>query len=392
MRAATVTAVLLLTACGAAVTPTGADSGLAIDAGGSWAPDGGSRGDGGTDGGVMTTLVVRYAGARAVAVRGSVAPLSWEHGMPMQRASDDTWRLEVPATTDFEWKPLLDDAVWSKGPNWRAGAGATVEVQPRFYRDVGEWSVRWPGFSSALLGNARDVYVYLPPTYLENAAARMPVIYMHDGQNLFDPAAAFGGVTWEVAATLDAAANDGRFPEAIVVGVANAGVQRIDEYTPTAVEGYGGGDGDRYLRMLVEELKPRVDAELRTRPGREDTALVGSSLGGLITAWAGVTRAETFGRVGVMSPSTWWDGRVLLSEVAKTGAVRPLRVYVDCGDSGPENDGVTDTRALADAYRAVGYVDGIDFTFVVAAGATHTESAWAARLPGALEALLGPGR
>jgi predicted alpha/beta superfamily hydrolase len=366
----------------------GGGAGGGFDAG---LPDAGTGGDAGV---VTTTLVVKYAaGARTLWVRGSVAPFDWNHGVPMQKQDDETWTLSVTTVSqDFEWKPLLDDQVWSKGPNWKAKPGVTTEVQPHFFRDNGEWTVRWPDFQSTILGNSRGVYVYLPPTYLENTAARLPVVYMHDGQNLFDPQAAFGGVTWRVAEAFDEAAGTGRFPEAIVVGPNNAGGDRIAEYTPTADPRYGGGRGDLYLRMLVEELKPRVDAELRTRPGRESTALIGSSLGGLISSYAGVKKPDVFGLVGAMSPSTWWDNRVLLTFVGQTGATRPLRVYVDSGDSGPSNDGVTDTRDLANAYRALGYVDGVNFTYVVQAGATHTESAWASRLPGALEALLGPGR
>ncbi|MEW5738751.1 MAG: alpha/beta hydrolase-fold protein [Myxococcota bacterium] len=399
MRLPLLLTALALFGCGQASTSpdgsmpgdAGFDAGLARDAG----TDAGSPDAGWTDGGVVTTtLVVRYpAGTRSLYVRGSAAPFNWSQGVPMQKVDDTTWTLSVTtARQDFEWKPLLDDTTWSKGPNWRARAGVSTEVQPHFFRDNGEWTVRWPSFQSAILGNSRGVYVYLPPTYLENSAARFPVVYMHDGQNLFDPAMAFDGVTWRVAEAIDEAAGTGRFPEAIVVGPNNAGSERIAEYTPTADPSYGGGRGDLYLRMLVEELKPRVDQELRTRPGRETTALIGSSLGGLISSYAGVKKPETFGLIGAMSPSTWWDNRVLLTFVGQTGATRPLKVYVDSGDSGPSSDGVADTRDLAAAYRAVGYVDGVNFTFVVQAGATHTESAWAARLPGALEALLGPGR
>ena len=362
--------------------------------GGGGDTDAGTGGGAGDAGVTTTTLVVKYAaGTHTLSVRGSVAPFDWNQGVAMQKLDDETWTLTVTTVTqDFEWKPLLDDQTWSKGPNWKAKPGVTTEIQPHFFRDNGEWTVRWPNFQSALLGNSRGVYVYLPPTYLENTAARLPVVYMHDGQNLFDPAASFGGVTWQVAAAFDEAAGTGRFPEAIVVGPNNAGADRIAEYTPTADAMYGGGNGDLYLRMLVEELKPLVDAELRTRPGRESTALIGSSLGGLISAYAGVTKPQTFGLIGAMSPSTWWDNRVILTFVGQTGATRPLRVYVDSGDSGPSNDDVDNTRDLANAYRALGYADGVNFTYVVQAGATHTESAWASRLPGALEALLGPGR
>jgi predicted alpha/beta superfamily hydrolase len=392
---------LLLVACGA--PPGGSDADVSFDAGSSDAgavdagrPDAGAVDAGMPDAGLptTTTLRVKYlAGTRAVFVRGSRAPLSWDVGLPMTRLDDETWTLSLTGLPgDFEWKPLLDDNTWSKGPNYRGRGGSTVEVAPRFLRDLGEWSKRWPSFASAVLGNTRGVYVYLPPTYLENPAARFPVVYMHDGQNLFDPQAAFGGVTWRVADAMNAAANDGRFREAIVVGAENAGAGRIAEYTPTMDPMYGGGRGDLFLRMMEEELKPLVDRELRTRPGREDTVILGSSLGGLISSYAGVKQPGTWGLIGAMSPSVWWDGEVLLSIVATTGPTRPLKVWVDSGDSGPSNDGVEGARRLAAAYRALGYVDDVTLVHVVQQGATHTESAWATRLPWALEFLLGPGR
>lgn len=385
--------VALLAACGAPPDP--ADGGLD----GSVAPDAGLSTDAGADAGVdaglpdagtRTVLRVTYpAGAQTLFVRGSRAPLSWTTGVPMQKVDATTWTLAVAELDgELEWKPLLDDATWSKGPNYRAAVGATVEIAPRFFRDVGEWSIRWQ-LTSSILNNTRGVYVYLPPTYLENATARMPVVYMHDGQNLFDPAAAFGGVTWGVPETMNAAALDGRFREAIIVGPENMGADRIPEYTPTADPMYGGGRGDLYLRMLIEELKPKVDAELRTRAGREDTVIIGSSLGGLISSYAGVRHPEVFGVIGSMSPSVWWDGRVLLTMLPMTASPRPLRVYVDSGD---QNDGQADTADLAAAYRTLGYVDGSTLRYVVQPGAAHTESAWASRLPAAFEFLLGPAR
>ena len=401
MRTSALSLLLLLTACGAPVPAT--DAGTPADAGNS--NDAGLPDAGGFDAGVpdaglpdagpTTLLRVRYpAGTQAMFARGSKAPLNWNTGVPMVKESDDTWTLSMPTLMeDIEWKPLLDDATWSKGPNYKGRLGAVNEIAPHFFRDNGEWTIRWPTFTSALLGNTRGVYVYLPPTYLENAAARLPVVYMHDGQNLFDPAASFGGVTWGVPETMDSAAGDGRFREAIVVGPENAGGARIAEYTPTPDPSYPeGGRGDLYLRMLVEELKPRVDAELRTRKGREDTVIIGSSLGGLISAWAGVHYTDTYGLVGVMSPSTWWDGSMIIPAVQQSGMPRPIRVYLDSGDSGPSNDDVAETANLAAAYRTVGYVDGVTLKYVVQAGATHTESAWASRLPGALQFLLGPGR
>lgn len=387
MRTSALFLSLFLLACGA---PMGGPDGSTPE------PDAGTpTPDAGTpDAGLVTVLRVKYpAGTRAVFARGSKVPFNWNTGLPMVKVDDTTWALSVTTLgEDLEWKPLLDDTTWSKGPNYDGRLGAVNEVAPRFFRDAGEWTRRWPTFTSTLLGNTRGIYVYLPPTYLENTAARMPVVYMHDGQNLFDPNAAFGGVSWGVPQTMDAAANDGRFREAIVVGAENAGGARISEYTPTADPMYGGGNGELYLRMLVEELKPRVDAELRTKPSREDTVLIGSSLGGLISSHAGVRKADTFGLIGAMSPSVWWDNRVLLTTVSQTSTSRPIRVYLDSGDSGNSNDGVSDTRDLAAAYRALGYAEGSTLKHVVQPGATHTEAAWASRLPGALEFLLGPGR
>lgn len=386
MRCVVASIVLFLCAC---VAPTNAHDGGAEDAG--VIVDSGVPFDAGV---ITSTLIVKYpAGAHTLSVRGNRAPFNWNSGVPMQQLDGDTWTLTVTTLEgDLEWKPLLDDATWSRGPNWNAHAGGTTEVAPRFFTAAGTWSRYWPSFSSTLLGNTRGVYVYLPPTYAENTAARFPVVYMHDGQNLFDPNAAFGGVTWGVAETMNAGADDGSIREAIVIGPENAGAARIDEYTPTADPTYGGGDGGLYLRFVVEELKPTVDATFRTRTGAADTVMVGSSLGGLITSYAGVTHADTFGAIGVMSPSTWWDGRVILSLVSGSGPVRPLRVYLDSGDSGPSSDDVDNTRDLAQVYVSLGYADAGVFRYTVQAGATHTEAAWASRLPGAMGFLLGRGR
>lgn len=344
----------------------------------------------------LTTIRVHYpAGARRMFLRGALAPLSWSAGVEMQSVDADTWTWSVPAHEGpLEFKPRLDEQEWSKGPNFVVRPGQTVDVYPRFFRDSGEVRRPWADFRSNVLGNVRAVWVYLPPTYLENTAWRAPVVYMHDGQNLFDPALAFGGNEWQVDETMNQAASDGSIAEAIVVGPANGGSARIDEYTPTNTAMYGGGRGDLYLRFLVEELKPVIDRDYRTRPERGSTAVMGSSLGGLISTYAGVTRPETFGLVGALSPSTWWDGRWILGSVAGVRAApnRPLRVYVDSGNAGTSMDDVANTAQLAQAWRDRGYAEGATLLYVVQDGATHSERFWAQRLPGALRFLLGPGR
>lgn len=343
------------------------------------------------------TVRVHYpAGTHALALRGDATPLTWSTGVPLQPVAGepDTFaytiaRLDKPA----EVKPLLDDTTWSRGANYVVRPGETVDLYPHFITTSGRVVELFPSFSSTILGNSRRVWAYLPPSYDENPTARYPVLYMHDGQNLFDAARTAFGVEWGVDETLNAAAEgDGlgeRIREIIVVAPENAGAARIDEYTPTYDKSEkAGGRGALYLRFLVEELKPRVDAMLRTRPERESTGVMGSSLGGLISAYAALWHANTFGLIGEMSPSTWWNDAGLLNDVT-TGATvtpRPTRIYVDCGMPG---DDYVDTSKLVAAYTSTGWVEGQSFLHVYAPNAQHTESAWAKRLPAALRFLFG---
>ncbi len=363
----------------------------------------------------QTVLRVHYpAQGRMLFARGAGGGLSWSEGVPMAPGADDVWTLALDGlTASVEWKPLLDDETWARGPNFHAEPGGTVDVFPHFVAAPGTVTKLYEAFSSHLLGNARDVWVYLPPVYLQNSRARLPVLYLHDGQNLFSAQDASYGVEWQVDEAFDAAAeagtcdddpsrtcqNDGdcplsachTFAPAIVIGVQSTAA-RIEEYTPTADSTYGGGRGDVYLQFLATELKPQVDAALRTQPGPEGTLLAGSSLGGLISVHAGLTQPEVWGRIGALSPSSWWDERSIVSAVAASAhqTPRPFRVYVDVGDSGPTEDGKADTELLAAAFRDAGYTDGEDFLFLVSPGDAHNEAAWARRFPGALRFLLGP--
>lgn len=343
-----------------------------------------------------TTVRVHYAstigGTAPLTLRGSAASLSWDKGAALASPAAELYEWTTDdVSVDLEVKPLLGD-LWSRGPNYHVKAGTTVDVYPHFTVTHGTVEKHWPAFVSTKLPSTRGVWVYLPPTYVENRASRFGVTYMHDGANLFDAALAFGGNEWRVDETLDAAAESGDVRETIVVGIESTAA-RIDELTPTADPAYGGGGkADQYLAMLLEELKPKVDQDFRTLPGRTDTAIMGSSLGGLVSAYAGVTHADAFGLVGAMSPSTWWDDTVILADVdtTTTRAYRPLRVYVDSGDAGTSNDDVVNTTELAARYRRAGYVDGKDLQHVVQPGAQHNETYWAARLPRALQFLLGP--
>jgi predicted alpha/beta superfamily hydrolase len=357
-----------------------------------------ASGDGAPDAPISTTTTIRVhypAGAHTIALRGSGGPWSWTAGVASTAGADDTWTWSSDAIkAPLEWKPLLDDATWSRGPNYHVKPGDTLDVYPHFKQVAGKYEVRWPTFHSTALADDRGIWVYYPPTLLENARARFPVVYMHDGQNLFDATTAFGGNEWKVDESFDAAAESGAFPEAIVIGIENT-PNRIWELTPTKDVSFGdGGGADTYLTMVTTELMPMVNAALPTLTGRAQTVIIGSSLGGLVSAYAGAKYPATFGLLGVMSPSTWWDSSMILgvAQTACTKTPRALRVYVDSGDTGTDNDDVTLTTQLAQTYVAGGYTDGVDVLHVIQHGASHNEIYWAQRFPGAMAFLLGPGR
>lgn len=239
------------------------------------------------------------------------------------------------------------------------------------------------------LHNHRDVYVYLPPSYAAPAPgqddARFPVLYMHDGQNLFDPALSYSGA-WRVDLAMQTAARVGY--EAIVVGVANTGGSRIDEYSPFFDDRVGGGGtADRYVDFLLHTLKPAVDAQFRTRPEPAATGVLGSSMGGLVSAYAFFRAPQAFGMCGIMSPALWFANRAILPYVEAADSP-PGRLWLDVG-TGEGTRTVANVRALRDLLARKGYREGADFRCVIAAGAAHNEAAWGRRLKKAVPFLLG---
>lgn len=233
---------------------------------------------------------------------------------------------------------------------------------------------------------ARDVVVYLPPGYEASPAHRYPVLYLHDGQNLFDPATAFGE-DWKVDSTAESLIHKGEIEPVIIVGIANTGANRIDEYTPTKDESrQKGGEADKYGRMLVSELKPFIDRLYRTRPDAPNTGLGGSSLGGLISMHLGLRHSQVFGKLAVLSPSVWWDSREIVHEVEALPAKLPLRIWLDAGtQEGP--DVTTDARMLRDALVVKGWTVDDDLQYFEAEGAEHNERAWGSRVDRVLKYL-----
>jgi predicted alpha/beta superfamily hydrolase len=334
------------------------------------------------------TIHVHYdAGwGNQLTLRGSAAPLNWDTGRPMTWTSGNVWVWEAPsAPSSFEFKVLLNDSVWSTGGNYRVTASSprSIDIYPFFGASHGSMA-GISDFFSPQLGNTRDITLYLPPSYDENLAKRYPVLYMHDGQNLFDAGSAFGGVEWQVDESFDRLIGQGTVREAIVVGIANT-EDRISEYTPTADPDYGGGNADAYLDFVQQTLKPYVDAHYRTLTGVPDTLMMGSSLGGLLSCYAGWTRSTVYGAVGCMSSSFWWDGEAFTHNVESTQGKRPVRFYLDAGG---DDDGAAESARFRDALLDHGYVSGDDLLYVFDPAGAHNESSWARRLPTALQYLL----
>lgn len=248
-------------------------------------------------------------------------------------------------------------------------------------------------FHSNFLPANRDIIVYLPPGYDANKSKRYPVLYLHDGQNLFDGATSFiAGKEWRVDETAQALIAARTIKPLIIVGVYNTGKDRIDEYTPTIdAEVKQGGRADLYGRMLVEELKPFIDKQYRTLRGRADTGLGGSSLGGLVSLYLGLKYPQVFGKLAIVSPSVWWDKRMILGSVQALTKRPHTRIWLDIGTKEGRDtaEATSGTRALRDALIAKGWKANADLKYFEAEGAEHNETAWAERVAPILKFLYG---
>jgi predicted alpha/beta superfamily hydrolase len=251
---------------------------------------------------------------------------------------------------------------------------------PSRAKDEGRLRIH-PRFASRFLSTRRDIIVYVPPGY-DQSHDRYPVLYLQDGQNLFDPETAFGGQDWHADRTADDLICRGMIEPIILAGIYNTGIRRVSEYTPTrCAQRRKGGKADRYAEMLAREIKPFIDHEYRTQKGAAHCVVGGSSLGALAALVAGLKYPRVFGKLAIVSPSVWWDGRAILRMVETYRAgVRP-RIWLDAGtnESDCGDQIVRDLRALRDALAAKGWREGLDMRYLEVQGAGHNEAAWAAR-------------
>jgi predicted alpha/beta superfamily hydrolase len=254
---------------------------------------------------------------------------------------------------------------------------------------------RHRAFPSRILGNRRDVLVYLPRGYGPLSLRRYPVLYLHDGQNVFDAATAFAGVEWGVDETAERLIQRKLIEPLIIVAVANLGDERIHEYAPTRGvidakakrKRRSKGLAREYGHFLMDELKPYIDRKYRTKREAEFTGLGGSSLGALVTLAIGILYPHVFRRLIVMSPSIWWDDFAIYRLVDSIEEKAPLKIWLDTGTAEP---GWEQARELRSRLVEKGWRLFNDLQYLEAKGADHSEAAWAARVDPALRFLFPP--
>ena len=247
------------------------------------------------------------------------------------------------------------------------------------------------GYRSRFLPRKRDLIVYLPAIYEQNPQARLPVLYLQDGQNLFDGATSFiPGMDWHVRETADRLIAEGAIRPLIIVGIYNTGKARLGEYTPTRDKKMGGGRAGRYGRMLIEEIMPFINSEYRTLSGPANTGVGGSSLGGLLAIYLGLRFPKVFGKLAILSPSVWWNQGSILKLAARAKLRDRPRIWLDTGTR-EGGRSVENVERLRDVLAEKGWQEGRDLHFEVIPGAEHNEEAWGRRVGPFLQFLFPSG-
>jgi predicted alpha/beta superfamily hydrolase len=251
-------------------------------------------------------------------------------------------------------------------------------------------------FHSRVFRNTRYLRVWLPPGYddAENQGCHYPVLYLNDGQNLFEAATAFGGVEWQVDETADRLIREEAVPPIIIVGIDNTGKDRIREYMPyrSMQPMMLRVQGRHYPNFLMREVMPFVERTYRVATGEENTGLGGSSLGALIALYTVIVRPGAIGKLLLESPSLWASGRQLIKD-SRLVRIWPERTFLavgtqEAGSPDRNRTVVDDVRELAAIVRRAVLSEN-RLRLVIKDGAGHNEAAWAERFPEALRFLFG---
>lgn len=353
-----------------------------------------------------------------VGLRGGWAPLSWQQALVAEPAGDGRYRLQFtvdrrpPGGQPVQHKFRIERPGQGPDEGWEPGPNRIVELDAPRVRLARRFGAPGPAITPRRAGTIeplgrvasrhvapREVEVWLPPGHASASdAMRHPVLYLHDGQNLFDARAA--GAEWQVDEVAQRLCEAGAITPPIIVAVAS-GPDRLHDYTPTAAwlsaqrlgQDRGrrvGGGAPAYARFLLEELKPLVDARYRTRSEAAHTAVGGSSLGGLVSLWLALAQPQAFGAALVVSPSLWWDDRFALRQASgwspPPGAARPRLWLGMGGEEGAE--ALPALRQLQQALMARGWNGDTLHTVEVPDG-RHDEASWAALVEPMLRFLYG---
>ncbi len=288
----------------------------------------------------------------ALSETGSVPP---NHQVTLNR--DTTFTVTIPD--------------WRDGQNFHQEATGQITGTVRYHRNMqGE----------ELL--PRDVVVWLPPGYADAPEKRYPVIYMHDGQNIVDPNTSFGGVDWQVDETADSLIRNDEIEPVIVVGAYNTGHRSL-EYSDTTL-------GHAYMNFLINYLKPMIDSTYRTLPGREHTATMGSSMGGLISFLLVWYHPDVFSQAGCLSPAFIYKYHNAVTMVENyQGTDKNIRIYMDNGGIDLEAKLQPGCDDMLAALKAIGFTEGKNLHWFLDPEAAHTEAAWASRIWRPLKFMFG---
>jgi enterochelin esterase-like enzyme len=337
-------------------------------------------------------------------ISGSVPALgNWDAaGVPLKPGPDGKHHAQIDALLNgMEYAFKVTRGTWSTvetDPNGKdvnnrvftASANTVIDAPVANWIDGGKavpGRVTMTGeirfnkkFHSDVLGNDRTLIVYLPPGY-DKAKDKYPVLYMQDGQNLFDESTSYQGIEWKLDETAQQLITDNKISPLIIVGIYNSET-RTAEFTPNSLAGKTPAQGDQYAKLVASEVKPFIDSHYRTMPDRDHTAIGGASQGALISMYVARQNPTIFGKLLLMSPWMHLNGKPVLNDwLGDEKWLKGTKVYVEMGtepgDNYPTTDPIADAQPLASALEKAGLTRAKDFDYREIEGGRHNESAWA---------------
>jgi enterochelin esterase-like enzyme len=316
---------------------------------------------------------------------------SWRpDGLPMVKVDSTVWSAEVRVRKGVEAQFKVTLGSWDREALYVAGevpANTIVRVDEDTTVSLFPvaWKQRTPqpaggitgtvryhrGVTGSELNYPRDIIVWLPPSYDSSTTRRYPVLYVQDGQNVFDPKASFSGYDWRVDEVADSLIRAGAMQEIIIVGIGNS-PDRMEEYADTIL-------GRAYVKFVARELKPMIDSLYRTKSERENTAVMGSSLGGLISFLSVWWRPDVFSKAACLSSSFFFGENKVFKEVrSATRLPRDIAIYLDCGAA--ERRLLPDYKRMHKLLKEKGLVEGKTLMGILDQGGGHNEQTWAKRV------------